>query len=87
MRQFDGQFLSFDEQKIPLVYRQDHRARTIILRFDREHGHLVVVLPKRTTTEAGRRFAIRNRAWIVENAARLPRPVIRMDFARHFNPI
>src|SRR5690606_29589442 len=75
VRQFDGQILELDEKRIPLVYRQDHRARAIILRFDRELGHLVVVLPKRTTPEAGRRFALKNRDWIVENAARLPRPV------------
>lgn len=75
VRQFDGQILMFEDRRIPLVYRQDARARAIILRFDRELGHLVVVLPKRATAAEGRRFALRNRDWIVDNAARLPRPV------------
>jgi predicted metal-dependent hydrolase len=75
VRQFDGQILKLDDCRIPLVYRQDARARTIILRFDRELGHLVVVLPKRATLESGRRFAMKNRDWILDNAARLPRPV------------
>jgi len=75
VRQFDGQILNLDDRRIPLVYRQDARARTIILRFDRELGHLVVVLPRRATPEAGRRFAMKNQDWVLDNAMRLPRPV------------
>jgi hypothetical protein len=60
---------------VPLVYRTDRRARRIILRFDHGEGRIVVVLPRRATRAAGRRFALLNKGWIRERLDLLPEPI------------
>jgi hypothetical protein len=56
------------------VFRANKRARRIILRFDQGLGRIVVVLPRRTPLEEGRRFALSNKGWIRDRLELLPEP-------------
>jgi hypothetical protein len=71
----EGQVLTLDDRRIPLIYQRNSRARRIILRFDQSDGRIVVVLPPRATYDEGRRFAQTHRAWIRERIELLPEGV------------
>ncbi|MFZ5790237.1 MAG: M48 family metallopeptidase [Pseudomonadota bacterium] len=74
-RLVEGQVLTLDDRRIPLIYQRNSRARRIILRFDQSDGRIVVVLPPRATYDEGRRFAQAHRAWIRERIELLPEGV------------
>jgi predicted metal-dependent hydrolase len=74
-RLVEGQVLTLDDRRIPLIYQRNSRARRIILRFDQSDGRIVVVLPPRATYDEGRRFAQTHRAWIRERIELLPEGV------------
>jgi len=71
----DLSLMSFAEREVPLVYQQNRRARRIILRLDYGASRIVVVLPKRTSRDEGRRFALSNKEWIAERLDQLPETV------------
>jgi len=71
----DMTMLNFDERKVPLVFRENRRARRIIMRLDYGAASVVVVLPKRTSRQEGKRFALSNKDWIEERLDQLAEPV------------
>ena len=71
----DVTMLNFDERKVPLVFRENRRARRIIMRLDYGAASVVVVLPKRTSRQEGKRFALSNRDWIAERLDQLAEPI------------
>jgi len=71
----DLSLMSFADREVPLVYQQNRRARRIILRLDYGASRIVVVLPKRTSRDEGRRFALSNKEWIAERLDQLPETV------------
>jgi predicted metal-dependent hydrolase len=71
----DLSLMSFSDREVPLVYQQNRRARRIILRLDYGASRIVVVLPKRTSRDEGRRFALSNKEWIEERLDQLPETV------------
>jgi hypothetical protein len=71
----DVSLMSFADREVPLVYQQNRRARRIILRLDYGASRIVVVLPKRTSRDEGRRFALSNKDWIAERLDQLPETV------------
>ena len=58
----DMTMLNFDERKVPLVFRENRRARRIIMRLDYGAASVVIVLPKRTSRQEGKKFALSNKA-------------------------
>jgi predicted metal-dependent hydrolase len=74
-RLVEGQVMTLDDRRIPLVYQRNNRARRMILRFDQAVGRIVVVLPPRATYDEGRRFAQTHRTWIRERVELLPEGV------------
>jgi O-6-methylguanine DNA methyltransferase len=74
-RLVEGQVMTLDDRRIPLIYQRNTRARRIILRFDQSAGRIVVVLPPRATYDEGRRFAQTHRSWIRERVELLPEGV------------
>src|SRR3982750_4944856 len=62
----DMTMLNFDERKVPLVFRENRLARRIIMRLDYGAASVVIVLPKRTSRQEGKRFALSNKDWIAE---------------------
>jgi len=74
-RLVEGQIMTLDDRRIPLIYQRNTRARRIILRFDQSAGRIVVVLPPRATYDEGRRFAQTHRSWIRERVELLPEGV------------
>jgi predicted metal-dependent hydrolase len=71
----DMTMLNFDERKVPLVFRENRRARRIIMRLDYGAASVVVVLPKRTSRQEGKRFALSNKDWIAERLDQLAEPI------------
>jgi predicted metal-dependent hydrolase len=71
----DIHMLAFPTRKVPLVFKQNARARRIILRLDYGTSRIVVVLPKRTSRDEGKRFALSNKDWIEERLDQLHEPV------------
>jgi hypothetical protein len=71
----DMTMLNFDERKVPLVFRENRRAHRIIMRLDYGAASVVVVLPKRTSRQEGKRFALSNRDWIAERLDQLAEPI------------
>jgi predicted metal-dependent hydrolase len=71
----DIHMLSFAARKVPLVFKQNSRARRIILRLDYGTSRIIVVLPKRTSRDEGKRFALSNKDWIEERLDQLHEPV------------
>ncbi|HEX9447544.1 MAG TPA: YgjP-like metallopeptidase domain-containing protein, partial [Dongiaceae bacterium] len=71
----DVQMLSFTDRSVPLVFQQNQRARRIILRLDYGSSRIVVVLPKRTSRDEGKRFVLSNKEWIAERLDQLPESV------------
>ena len=71
----DVTMLNFDERKVPLVFRENGRARRIIMRLDYGKASVVVVLPKRTSRQEGKRFALSNKDWIAERLDQLAEPI------------
>ena len=71
----DMTMLNFDERKVPLVFRENRRARRIIMRLDYGAASVVVVLPKRTSRQEGKRFALSNKDWIEERLDQLAEPI------------
>jgi predicted metal-dependent hydrolase len=67
-----GQILTLDDRRIPLIYKKNSLAHRIILRLDQSAGSIVVVLPRRASRVQGRRFAFTNRSWIRERLKLLP---------------
>jgi predicted metal-dependent hydrolase len=71
----DVTMLNFDARKVPLVFRENRRARRIIMRLDYGAATVVVVLPKRTSRQEGKRFALSNKDWIEERLDQLAEPI------------
>ena len=71
----DVQMLNFTDRSVPLVFQQNQRARRIIMRLDYGSSRIVVVLPKRTTRDEGKRFVLSNKEWIAERLDQLPETV------------
>ncbi len=71
----DMTMLNFDERKVPLVFRENRRARRIIMRLDYGAASVVIVLPKRTSRQEGKRFALSNKDWIAERLDQLAEPI------------
>jgi len=71
----DLQMLNFSARSVPLVFQQNQRARRIIMRLDYGSSRIVVVLPKRTSRDEGRRFVLSNKEWIAERLDQLPESV------------
>jgi predicted metal-dependent hydrolase len=71
----DMTMLNFDQRKVPLVFRENRRARRIIMRLDYGAASVVVVLPKRTSRQEGKRFALSNKDWIEERLDQLAEPI------------
>jgi hypothetical protein len=71
----DITMLNFDERKVPLVFRENRRAQRIIMRLDYGAASVVIVLPKRTSRQEGKRFALSNKDWIEERLDQLAEPV------------
>lgn len=71
----DIQMISFASRKVPLVFKQNKRAQRIILRLDHGNSSIIVVLPKRTSRDEGKRFALSNRDWIEQHLDQLHEPV------------
>src|SRR5215470_17299942 len=67
--------MSFADREVPLVYQQNRRARRIILRLDYGASRIVVVLPKRTSRDEGKKFVLSNKEWIAERLDQLPETV------------
>ena len=67
--------LNFPARKVPLVFKQNKRAQRIILRLDHGSSSIIVVLPKRTSRDEGKRFALSNKDWIEERLDQLHEPV------------
>ncbi|TXH35794.1 MAG: M48 family peptidase [Rhodospirillaceae bacterium] len=71
----DVQMLNFTARSVPLVFQQNSRARRIIMRLDYGSSRIVVVLPKRTSRDEGKRFVLSNKEWIAERLDQLPETV------------
>src|ERR1044071_2397176 len=71
----DVTMLNFDERKVPLVFRENRRARRIIMRLDYGKASVVIVLPKRTSRQEGKKFALSNKDWIAERLDQLAEPI------------
>ena len=71
----DVQMLNFTDRSVPLVFQQNQRARRINMRLDYGSSRIVVVLPKRTTRDEGKRFVLSNKEWIAERLDQLPETV------------
>jgi predicted metal-dependent hydrolase len=71
----DVQMLNFTDRSVPLVFQQNQRARRIIMRLDYGSSRIIVVLPKRTTRDEGKRFVMSNKEWIAERLDQLPETV------------
>lgn len=71
----DMTMLNFDERKVPLVFRENRRARRIIMRLDYGKASVVIVLPKRTSRQEGKKFALSNKDWIAERLDQLAEPI------------
>jgi predicted metal-dependent hydrolase len=71
----DMTMLNFDQRKVPLVFRENRRARRIIKRLDDGAASVVIVLPKRTSRQEGKRFALSNKDWIAERLDQLAEPI------------
>ncbi len=68
----DVQWLAIAERHVPLLFKQDHRARRIIMRLDYGASRIVVVRPKRTSRHEAKRFVLSNRDWIEQRIDQLP---------------
>jgi predicted metal-dependent hydrolase len=66
------QVLTLRDRVVPVLYRQNKRARRILIRLDQSTAELVVVLPTRATPAQGRRFALLNEGWIRDRLDQLP---------------
>lgn len=71
----DIHMLNFAARKVPLVFKQNKRAQRIILRLDHGNSSIIVVLPKRTSRDEGKRFALSNKDWIEQHLDQLHEPV------------
>jgi predicted metal-dependent hydrolase len=71
----DIHMLNFSTRKVPLVFKQNKRAQRIILRLDHGNSSIIVVLPKRTSRDEGKRFALSNKDWIAQHLDQLHEPV------------
>ena len=71
----DMTMLNFDQRKVPLVFRENRLARRIIMRLDYGAASVVIVLPKRTSRQEGKRFALSNKDWIAERLDQLAEPI------------
>ncbi len=71
----DVHMLNFTARSVPLVFQQNQRARRIIMRLDYGSSRIVVVLPKRTSRDEGKRFVLSNKEWIAERLDQLPESV------------
>jgi len=78
----DIQMLNLDMRKVPVVFQQNQRARRIILRLDYGAARVVVVLPKRTSRDEGKRFALKHKDWIEERLGMMPEPIAFTHGAR-----
>ena len=67
----DLHMMNFETRKVPLVFQQNTRAQRIIMRLDYGAARIVVVLPKRTSRQEGKRFALSNKDWIEERLHQL----------------
>ena len=66
------QLLTLRDRVVPVMFRQNKRARRIVLRLDQSTAELVVVLPTRATAAQGRRFALLNEGWIRDRLDQIP---------------
>lgn len=66
------QLLTLRDRVVPILFRQNKRARRIVLRLDQSTAEVVVVLPSRATPAQGRRFALLNEGWIRDRLDQLP---------------
>jgi len=71
----DLHMMNFETRKVPVVFQQNTRAQRIIMRLDYGAARIVVVLPKRTSRQEGKRFALSNKDWIEERLHQLADPV------------
>lgn len=64
--------LSVDGRHVPVRFRENPRARRIIMRFDKNGEGLVLTLPRRTSKSKALAFAQSQTAWIAERLTRQP---------------
>lgn len=69
--------LSVDGRQISVRFRENPRARRIIMRFDKNGDGLVLTLPRRTSKSRALAFAQSQTAWIAERLTRQP---VRREF-------
>ena len=70
--------LSVEGREVPLRFRENARARRIILRFDKSGDGLILTVPRRTSRSRALSFAQSQIGWIAERLTRQP---ARREFA------
>jgi predicted metal-dependent hydrolase len=74
--------LMIEGQAVPVTFRENARARRIILRFDKSGEGVVLTLPRRTSKTRALAFAEIHKGWIAERLARKPDRIAFADGAR-----
>ena len=70
--------LSVEGRDVPVRFRENARARRIIMRFDKSGDGLILTVPRRTSRSRALSFAQSQISWIAERLTRQP---ARREFA------